>query len=164
MALASPSFLVSFLPTMVALDVNQRDDMLMIRFTNAKALFDAVRQVDVLPADFKDLCLREKRPFRIRRYHANQGYYGGDGGEGDLSGGPVLKRGLKGSWPTLVIEAGDFKSSSALRDDMRWWFLALNYNVKIVLLTNIAITRDITTDLYRVINGALVLLFWLLFL
>ncbi|TRX96063.1 hypothetical protein FHL15_003205 [Xylaria flabelliformis] len=182
MASESPSFSVSILSTTVASDIDQKDDMPTIRFTNAEALFDAVRQVDVPLADFEDLSLREKRPFRIRRYHADQGLliltiptdlhealhlelwneysaklaqnnqrrdwkaigsttfrsrgrHSGDGGEGDSSGGPVSERGPKGSWPTLVIEAGDSESSSALRDDMRWWFSASNHDVKIVLLT-----------------------------
>ncbi|KAJ8126979.1 hypothetical protein O1611_g6658 [Lasiodiplodia mahajangana] len=65
----------------------------------------------------------------------SRSHLGNDGGEGDSSGGPVSKRGLKGSWPTLVIEAGVSESSSTLREDMRWWFLASNHNVKIVLLT-----------------------------
>lgn len=63
-----------------------------------------------------------------------QGHPGGDGGEGDSSGGPVPVRGLNDSWPTLVIEAGTSESLSALHDDMRWWFSASNHDVKIVLL------------------------------
>ncbi|KAI1145645.1 hypothetical protein F4825DRAFT_457296 [Nemania diffusa] len=235
--------MASDVDTTVASDVDQRDGMPTIRFTNAEALFDAVIQIqgdflivqNVPPADSEDLCLREKRPFRIRRYYANQGlliltiptdlhevlhlelwneysdklvqnnqrrdwkaigsttfrsrgHLGGDGGEADSSGGPVSKRGPKGSWPTLVMEAGDSESSSALRDDMKWWFSASNHNVKIVLLTrfdhqnqaiiierweeelqpvlqqSIAITRDIATDSYHVASGALVLSYRLLFL
>lgn len=64
-----------------------------------------------------------------------RGHLGGDGGEGDSSGGPRPVRSPKGSWPTLVIEAGDSESLSALRDDMKWWFLASDHDVKIVLLT-----------------------------
>ncbi len=35
---------------------------------------------------------------------------------------------------TLVIEAGDSESLSALRGDMRWWFDKSHHEVKIVLL------------------------------
>ncbi|KAI1180619.1 hypothetical protein F4777DRAFT_597417 [Nemania sp. FL0916] len=80
MASAPPPFSVSTLPATVASDVEKREGMPTIQFTNAKALFDAARQVqgdflivqNVPPADFEDLCFRERRPFRIRRYHANQ--------------------------------------------------------------------------------------------
>ncbi|KAI5864087.1 hypothetical protein GGS23DRAFT_562851 [Durotheca rogersii] len=160
-----------------------------IRFTNVQDLLKVVRQVQgdflivkkVPPADFERLCSREKRPCRIRRYHANQGlliltiptclhetlhlelwnlyrdklvrknqdrgwrpigsttfrprgHPEGDVGEGDSSGCPRPVRSSPGSWPTLVIEAGDSESLSALRDDMRWWFLASDHDVKIVLL------------------------------
>ena len=135
-----------------------------------------------MPADFNKLARQERRPFRLRRYHANtgilvttiptplhetlhlhlyekytyklarngqeeswrsigsttfrpQGHPGGDGGEGDSSGGPKPARNYKGAWPTLVIEAGDSESLSALRDDMRWWFSASDHQVNIVLLT-----------------------------
>ena len=37
-------------------------------------------------------------------------------------------------WPTLVVEAGHSESLNRLRDDMRWWFLASNHDVKIVIL------------------------------
>ncbi|KAH8909772.1 hypothetical protein BR93DRAFT_418618 [Coniochaeta sp. PMI_546] len=172
----------------VASDVDQRDDMPTIQFTNVEDLFQVARQtqgdfliVKVPLSVFEDLSLREKRPFRIRRYHVNQrlliittrtylheklhlelwrildlqfarnnqeddwgpigsttfrtpGHPGGDGGEADSSGGPWPLRGLGGSWPTLVIDAGDSESILALQDDMRWWFSASNHDVKIVLL------------------------------
>ncbi|KAL7805954.1 hypothetical protein V8C44DRAFT_339834 [Trichoderma aethiopicum] len=63
-----------------------------------------------------------------------QGHPGGDGGEGDSSGGPVSVRHHRHAWPTLVIEAGDSESLRALQDDMRWWFSASDHQVKIVLL------------------------------
>ncbi|XXG95247.1 hypothetical protein Hte_001507 [Hypoxylon texense] len=63
-----------------------------------------------------------------------RGHPGGDGGEGDSSGGPIPARNHKGAWPTLVIDAGDSESLSALRDDMRWWFSASDHQVHIVLL------------------------------
>ncbi|KAL7807256.1 hypothetical protein V8C26DRAFT_415244 [Trichoderma gracile] len=63
-----------------------------------------------------------------------QGHPGGDGGEGDSSGGPRPERSGKDAWPTLLIEAGDSESLLALRDDMRWWFSASDHQVKIVLL------------------------------
>ncbi|KAL7897014.1 hypothetical protein HDV63DRAFT_379677 [Trichoderma sp. SZMC 28014] len=63
-----------------------------------------------------------------------QGHPGGDGGEGDSSGGPMSVRHDKYAWPTLVIEAGDSESLHALRDDMRWWFSSSDHQVKIVLL------------------------------
>ena len=139
--------------------------------------------VEVSLAIFEDLCFREKRPFRIRRYHASKGmlivtiptdlhealhlqiwqifttlhftqngsisnwkpigsttfrpkgHLEGDGGEGDSSGGPDSIRGDLNSCPTLIIEAGDSESLSALQDDMRWWFSTSNHQVKIVLLT-----------------------------
>ncbi|KAI1802541.1 hypothetical protein F4811DRAFT_529107 [Daldinia bambusicola] len=190
MASASPSLSVSTLATTVASGgVDQRDDIPTIRFTNIEDLFKAVGQAqgdflifqDVPLSDFEELCLREKRPFRIRRYHASEGilivtiptdlheslhlglhriydhklvrsgqergwkaigsttfrprgHPGGDGGEGDSSGGPKPTRHALGAWPTLVIEAGDSESLSALQDDMRWWFSASDHDVKIVLL------------------------------
>ncbi len=63
-----------------------------------------------------------------------QGHPGGDGGEGDSTGGPQPERGSNGAWPTLVIEAGDSESLPALQNDMRWWFSASKHDVKIVLL------------------------------
>ncbi|KAH8898587.1 hypothetical protein GQ53DRAFT_742590 [Thozetella sp. PMI_491] len=44
-ASAYPSFSVSTLPTTVASDVDQRDDMLTIQSTNIEDLFEAVKQV-----------------------------------------------------------------------------------------------------------------------
>ncbi|KAH8673302.1 hypothetical protein BX600DRAFT_203328 [Xylariales sp. PMI_506] len=174
----------------MASDIDEGDDMPTIRFTSIEDLFEIVRQVqgdflvltEVSPATFEDLYLQEKRPFRIRRYHASRGilivtiptslhealhlqiwyiftlflfrsglgtswtpigsttfrprgHPGGDGGEGDSSGGPSPLCDPADSWPTLVIEAGDSETLSALRDDMRWWFSASEHNVKIVLLT-----------------------------
>jgi len=192
MASTTPSVSVSTLPTTVASDVDHKVDMPTIRFTNVEDLFDVVGQVGQVQGDFlivkevplsvfEGLILKEKRPFRIRRYYVNQRlliitiptrlheilhlelwrkfdhqlvrnnqegdwspigsttfraqrHPGGDGGEGDSSGGPEQGRGLEGSWPTLVIEAGDSESLSALQDDMRWWFSASNHDVKIILL------------------------------
>jgi len=63
-----------------------------------------------------------------------QGNPGGDGGEGDSTGGPKPQRRFKGSWPTLVVEAGDSETLGELRNDMRLWFSMSNHQVKIVLL------------------------------
>jgi|SRR3569833_1182467 len=63
-----------------------------------------------------------------------QGHPGGDGGEGDSTGGPKPQRGNQGDWPTLVIEAGDSETLSELKKDMEWWFSTSNHQVKIVLL------------------------------
>ncbi|KAK4043761.1 hypothetical protein C8A01DRAFT_12720 [Parachaetomium inaequale] len=65
---------------------------------------------------------------------AAHGHPGGDGGEGDSTGGPELLRGGSDDWPTLVIEAGDSESLAELRLDMRWWFAMSEHQVKIVLL------------------------------
>ncbi|KAL2181466.1 uncharacterized protein P884DRAFT_190573 [Thermothelomyces heterothallicus CBS 202.75] len=62
------------------------------------------------------------------------GHPGGDGGEGDSTGGPFPERGGRDNWPTLVIEAGYSESLHRLRQDMRWWFDASMHQVKIVLL------------------------------
>ncbi len=62
-----------------------------------------------------------------------KGHPGGDGGEGDSTGGPKPEREGHGTWPTL-IEAGDSESLPELRRDMRWWFSTSNHDVKIVLL------------------------------
>ncbi|KAK3384265.1 hypothetical protein B0T24DRAFT_77741 [Lasiosphaeria ovina] len=59
---------------------------------------------------------------------------GGDGGEGDSTGGPRPERVGAGNWPTLVIEAGHSETLPELQKDMRWWFQASNHAVKIVLL------------------------------
>lgn len=136
---------------------------------------------NVSPTNFEEIICQERRPFRIRRYHADrkilivtiptvlheklhlelyetfheqlwprrreiwtqigsttfrpQGHPGGDGGEGDSCGGPKPARNHPVAWPTLVIEAGDSESLTALRDDMRWWFTASDHQVKIVLLS-----------------------------
>jgi len=63
-----------------------------------------------------------------------RGHPGGDGGEGDSTGGPESERSGPDGWPTLVIEAGDSESLDGLRADMRWWFSTSEHNVKIVLL------------------------------
>ncbi|KAI8635460.1 hypothetical protein F5Y19DRAFT_12195 [Xylariaceae sp. FL1651] len=64
-----------------------------------------------------------------------QGHPGGDGGEGDSSGGPNPERHYKNAWPTLVIESGASEPLSALQNDMKWWFSASDHQVNIVLLT-----------------------------
>ena len=66
--------------------------------------------------------------------YRSQGHPGGDGGEGDSTGGPKPERGKPNDWPTLVIESGDSESLSRLRMDMEWWFRTSNHQVKIVLL------------------------------
>ncbi|KAL7619898.1 hypothetical protein AAE478_010445 [Parahypoxylon ruwenzoriense] len=63
-----------------------------------------------------------------------QGHPGGDGGEGDSTGGPEPERAAKDAWPTLMIEAGDSEPLSDLRNDMRWWFSASGHQVKIIIL------------------------------
>jgi len=72
---------------------------------------------------------------------AQQGHPGGDGGEGDSTGGPRPERVWKGAWPTLVIEAGDSESLAGLRHDMRWWFSTSDHQVRIVLLAKFEHTR-----------------------
>ena len=72
---------------------------------------------------------------------AQQGHPGGDGGEGDSTGGPKLERGLKDAWPTLVVEAGVSESLAGLRNDMRWWFATSDHQVRIVLLAKFEHTR-----------------------
>ena len=67
-------------------------------------------------------------------YQAREGHPGGDGGEGDSSGGPIPDRQEHEKWPTLVIEAGDSESLPQLRADMKWWFSTSNHDVKIVIL------------------------------
>ena len=63
-----------------------------------------------------------------------QGHPGGDGGEGDSTGGPKPERVGIGKWPTLVIEAGDSETLGELHNDMRWWFQTSNHDVRIVIL------------------------------
>lgn len=67
-------------------------------------------------------------------FRAREGHPGGDGGEGDSTGGPKPDRKEHAKWPTLVIEAGDSESLPQLRADMRWWFSTSNHDVKIVIL------------------------------
>jgi len=74
-------------------------------------------------------------------FRAQQGHPGGDGGEGDSTGGPIPERDIIGSWPTLVIEAGDSESLRELHNDMRWWFSTSEHQVKIVLLAKFERTR-----------------------
>ncbi|KAK4040284.1 hypothetical protein C8A01DRAFT_15832 [Parachaetomium inaequale] len=79
----------------------------------------------------------------IRR--ARQGHPGGNGGEGDSTGGPKLERGVKDAWPTLVVEAGVSESLSELHNDMRWWFSTSDHQVQIVLLAKFEHTRRAIT-------------------
>ncbi|KAK0733455.1 hypothetical protein B0T26DRAFT_684471 [Lasiosphaeria miniovina] len=63
-----------------------------------------------------------------------QGHPGGDGGEGDSTGGPRPERIGAGNWPTLVIESGHSETLPELHKDMQYWFQASNHEVKIVIL------------------------------
>ncbi|KAK0656020.1 hypothetical protein B0T16DRAFT_319382 [Cercophora newfieldiana] len=63
-----------------------------------------------------------------------QGHPGGNGGEGDSTGGPWPEREGAGNWPTLVIESGHSETLTELHKDMQWWFQASNHEVKIVIL------------------------------
>lgn len=74
------------------------------------------------------------------------GHPGGDGGEGDSSGGPAPQRAGNLAWPTLVVEAGVSETLSELREDMRWWFSASDYQVKIVLAKLVQAERTITLE------------------
>jgi len=67
-------------------------------------------------------------------FRAEQGHPGGDGGEGDSTGGPWPEREGAGNWPTLVIESGHSETLPELHKDMQWWFQASNHEVKIVIL------------------------------
>ncbi|KAL2199410.1 hypothetical protein P885DRAFT_67439 [Corynascus similis CBS 632.67] len=78
-------------------------------------------------------------------FRAEHGHPGGDGGEGDSTGGPRRERGMKDDWPTLVIEAGVSESLAGLRNDMRWWFSTSHYQVRIVLLIKFEHTRRAIT-------------------
>ncbi|KAK3365909.1 hypothetical protein B0T24DRAFT_405706 [Lasiosphaeria ovina] len=68
------------------------------------------------------------------RFRAEQGHPGGDGGEGDSTGGPRPERVGAGNWPTLVMESGHSETLPELHKDMQWWFQASNHKVKIVIL------------------------------
>jgi hypothetical protein len=75
-------------------------------------------------------------PIGATKFRAQQG---GDGSaEGDSSGGPLPERRDRGSWPTLVIEAGYTQSVESLRSRMHWWFETSDHEVKIVLLAKFA--------------------------
>ena len=67
-------------------------------------------------------------------FRAEQGHPGGDGGEGDSTGGPWLERAGAGNWLTLVIESGHSETLPELHKDMQWWFQTSNHEVKIVIL------------------------------
>ncbi|KAK3358636.1 hypothetical protein B0T24DRAFT_540311 [Lasiosphaeria ovina] len=68
------------------------------------------------------------------RFRADQGHPGGDGAEGDSTGGPWPERAGAGNWPTLVIESGYSETLPELYKDMQWWFRTSNHEVKIVIL------------------------------
>ncbi|KAK3367088.1 hypothetical protein B0T24DRAFT_581585 [Lasiosphaeria ovina] len=68
------------------------------------------------------------------RFRAEKDHPGGDGAEGDSTGGPWPERGGAGNWPTLVIESGYSETLPELQKDMRWWFQESNHQVKIVIL------------------------------
>ncbi|KAK3898653.1 hypothetical protein C8A05DRAFT_18797 [Staphylotrichum tortipilum] len=94
------------------------------------------RQID-------NMGLQNAWDFKGTTTQRSQGHPGGDGsGEGDSSGVPVPERGRQGAWPTLVIEAGASELLHQLREDMRWWFLASNHDVKIVILAKFDRHRD----------------------
>lgn len=67
---------------------------------------------------------------------------GGDGGEGDSTGGPRPERFGTGRWPTLVVEAGYSQSLAQLHADMRWWFGISNHDVKTVLIAKFDRLQD----------------------
>ncbi|KAI1176068.1 hypothetical protein F4777DRAFT_597860 [Nemania sp. FL0916] len=72
---------LSIPPTTVASDQRASQGEPTIRFTNIQELHQAIHRLsgdclvvtDVSPADFDEINRRERRPFRIRRYHANTG-------------------------------------------------------------------------------------------
>ncbi|RYP49384.1 hypothetical protein DL768_004890 [Monosporascus sp. mg162] len=97
----------------------EQDENPIIPFTNVQDLFQAI---DYAAGDI--LTVTRGRP-------------GGDGGEGDSSGGPYPERYGVGQWPTLVIEAGYSQSLAGLHADMRWWFSTSNHDVKIVILAKL---------------------------
>ncbi|KAK0703091.1 hypothetical protein B0T26DRAFT_815310 [Lasiosphaeria miniovina] len=86
---------------------------------------------------------RSWRSIGLATRRVEQGHPGGDGGEGDPTGGPHPERGNKGAWPTLVIEAGHSESLGELHYDMRWWFSTSDHQVKIVLLAEYDHTRSV---------------------
>jgi hypothetical protein len=57
-------------------------------------------------------------------------------GQGD-STRMTESRAERNGWPTLVIEVGHTLPLNGLRLKMRWWFLASNHDVKIVLLAKL---------------------------
>ncbi|KAK4159242.1 hypothetical protein QBC43DRAFT_327516 [Cladorrhinum sp. PSN259] len=67
-------------------------------------------------------------------FSARQGNSGRISKEGDSTGRPMPERAAKGTWPTLIIEAGVSETLGQLRLDMRRWFSISNHDVKIVLL------------------------------
>ncbi|KAK3376947.1 hypothetical protein B0T24DRAFT_574009 [Lasiosphaeria ovina] len=69
------------------------------------------------------------------------GQQGQSGKEGDSAGGPMPQRTTKGSWPTLVIEAGFSQTLGQLYLIMKRWFSMSNHEVKIVLLIKFDGTR-----------------------
>ncbi|KAI5921897.1 hypothetical protein F4810DRAFT_712141 [Camillea tinctor] len=74
--------------------------------------------------------------------YRERGHPGGDGGEGDSTGGPNPERRPGGTWPTLVVEAGVSEPLSELHQDMRWWFSVSNHQVKIVILAKFNYSRQ----------------------
>ncbi|EEU47948.1 uncharacterized protein NECHADRAFT_75043 [Fusarium vanettenii 77-13-4] len=76
----------------------------------------------------------------------------GDEGEGDSSGGPRNRQGPR--WPTLIIESGYSQTLESLRRDMKWWFSASNYQVKIVLLVKLdPSSEEIIMETWQVAQG-----------
>ncbi|KAK3901089.1 hypothetical protein C8A05DRAFT_45194 [Staphylotrichum tortipilum] len=119
-------------------------------------------------------------------YRAQHGHPGGDGGEGDSTGGPKPERAAKDAWPTLVVEA-DHNVKIVLLAKFEHTHRAITLErweeeprgtrpevttmrhaavVQPVLRQIITITQDLTTDpvSYNVTSGALILRFRLLFL
>lgn len=79
----------------------------------------------------------------------------GNMGEGDSSGRPGFQQPGSESWPTLVIESGYSQSLQALRNDMRWWFSALNPQVKIAIIAKLDATeRSIILEKYQEVQAA----------
>ncbi|KAK7408560.1 hypothetical protein QQX98_009265 [Neonectria punicea] len=93
------------------------------------------------------------RPMGSPTLRAPQNDSGGDGGEGDSSGGPKPER-RGNAWPTLAIEAGYSQTLPGLRKKMRWWFAASDHQVKIVLLVKFQRERDTRIIIEKHIEAA----------
>ncbi|CAK7264889.1 hypothetical protein SEPCBS57363_001305 [Sporothrix epigloea] len=93
-----------------------------------------------------------KRNFRSvgsTTYHGTGSGDNGGSGQGDSAFVPQARCRSGQRWPTFILEVGYSQALEGLRNDMRWWFAASQYEVKIVLVAKLyQATQEIRLEKY----------------